>query len=119
MLVTGAAVDADGQISAAQAHLAAAQAAVAPPVADPHHLRTYDSLFKLVCTQPKPGVRQPPVGPGEPEEKEKLVAVPRDQWYVPPVKVFDNLYYIGTQTESTWALTTSAGSSCSTPIFRG
>ena len=26
-----------------------------------------------------------------------------------PAKVFDNLYFIGTQTESTWALTTSKG----------
>src|ERR1022692_752221 len=26
-----------------------------------------------------------------------------------PMKVFDNLYFIGTQTESTWALTTSKG----------
>jgi metallo-beta-lactamase class B len=49
------------------------------------------------------------VGPGESDEKAKLVPTPRDKWYVPPVKVFDNLYFIGTQTESTWALTTSAG----------
>jgi len=102
-------MDAQGQDAVAQAHLAAARAAVSPLTADPGHLRTYDSQFKLICLQPKPGAPSPPVGPGEPEEKGKLVVVPRDRWYVPPVKVFDNLYYIGTQTESTWALTTSAG----------
>jgi metallo-beta-lactamase class B len=109
LLVSFLAVRADGQDSVAQMHLAAAKAAVAPAAADPNHLRTYDSLFKLVCTQPKPGAPSPPVGPGEPEEKGKLAPTPRAGWYVPPVRVFDNLYYIGTQTESTWALTTSAG----------
>jgi len=47
--------------------------------------------------------------PLEPGEQKKLVETPHDEWYVKPAKVFDNLYYIGTKTESTWALTTSAG----------
>jgi len=47
--------------------------------------------------------------PLEPGEQRKLVETPREEWYVKPAKVFDNLYYIGTKTESTWALTTSAG----------
>jgi metallo-beta-lactamase class B len=107
--VSFAGIGAQGQDDVAQAHLAAARAAVAPLTADPNHERTYDAQFKLICLQPKPGAPAPPVGSGPAEEKEKLVPVPRDQWYVPPVRVFDNLYYIGTQTESTWALTTSAG----------
>ncbi|MGA2394961.1 MAG: hypothetical protein ABSH03_16590 [Candidatus Lustribacter sp.] len=102
-------VGAQGQDDVAQAHLSAARAMVAPLTGDPNHLRTYDSMFKLICTQPRAGAPSPPVGPGAPEETEKLVPVPRDKWYVPPVRVFDNLYYIGTQTESTWALTTSDG----------
>jgi metallo-beta-lactamase class B len=109
LLVSFGGLRAQGQDDAAQAHLAAARAAVAPPVPDPEHMRTYDSQFKLICLQPKPGARLAPVGPGPAEEKDKLVAVPREQWYTPPVRVFDNLYYIGTQTESTWALSTSAG----------
>ena len=109
LLVSCFAIDANGQASVAQMHVAAAQAAVAPAGANPKPWQVYRSLFGLVCTQPKPGAPQPHVGPGEPDEKAKLVPTPRDQWYVPPVKVFDNLYYIGTQTESTWALTTSAG----------
>src|SRR5437588_5157471 len=47
--------------------------------------------------------------PLETGEQRKLVETPHDEWYVKPAKVFDNLYYIGTKTESTWALTTSAG----------
>src|SRR5438552_2241672 len=47
--------------------------------------------------------------PLEAGEQRKLVETPHDEWYVKPAKVFDNLYYIGTKTESTWALTTSAG----------
>jgi metallo-beta-lactamase class B len=38
-----------------------------------------------------------------------LIPTPREKWYAPPAKVFDNLYYIGTKTESTWALSTSEG----------
>ena len=109
LLVSCFAMDANGQTSVAQTHVAAAEAAVSPATANAKPWQSYTSLFTLVCTQPKPGARQPAVGPGEPDEKGKLVPTPRDQWYVPPVKVFDNLYYIGTQTESTWALTTSAG----------
>ena len=109
LIVSCFALDASGQTTVAQTHVAAAQAAVSPATANPKPWQSYNALFTLVCTQPKPGARQPAVGPGEPDEKGKLVPTPREQWYVPPAKVFDNLYYIGTQTESTWALTTSAG----------
>jgi metallo-beta-lactamase class B len=110
LLAGGITSDANGQsTSAAQAHVAAAAADVSPSTANAKPWQTYSSMFKLICSQPKAGAKAPFVGTGEPEEKEKLVATPRDQWYVPPVRVFDNLYYIGTQTESTWALTTSAG----------
>ena len=102
-------LEARGQAAAAEAHVAAAKAALSPKTANPKPWQVFESLSKMVCTQPRPGARPPAVGPGEPDEKAKLVPTPRDKWYVPPVKVFDNLYFIGTQTESTWALTTSAG----------
>src|SRR5690348_17351679 len=35
--------------------------------------------------------------PLEPGEQRKLVETPREEWYVKPAKVFDNLYYIGTK----------------------
>ena len=33
----------------------------------------------------------------------------RNNWYAPPFKVFDNLYWMGTRQHSSWALQTSAG----------
>ena len=33
----------------------------------------------------------------------------RTTWYAPPLKVFDNLYWLGTRQHSSWALQTSAG----------
>jgi metallo-beta-lactamase class B len=33
----------------------------------------------------------------------------RATWYAPPYKVFDDLYFVGTQIHSAWALTTTAG----------
>ena len=33
----------------------------------------------------------------------------RANWYAPPFKIFDNLYWLGTRQHSSWALTTSAG----------
>jgi metallo-beta-lactamase class B len=36
-------------------------------------------------------------------------AADRAQWYAEPVKVFDNLYWLGTKIHSSWALTDSRG----------
>lgn len=33
----------------------------------------------------------------------------RDTWYIRPVKVFDNLYFVGSKIHNSWALTTSEG----------
>ena len=33
----------------------------------------------------------------------------REDWYNAPVKVFDNLYFLGTKVHESWAVTTSAG----------
>ena len=37
------------------------------------------------------------------------MAPPREQWYTEPVKVFDNLYFLGTKVHESWAVTTSDG----------
>src|SRR5262249_43555082 len=34
---------------------------------------------------------------------------PRDSWHAEPVKVFDNLYFVGQTEYSVWAVNTSAG----------
>jgi metallo-beta-lactamase class B len=105
-------IDVQAQAEVAQAHVAAAKAAVAPKTANPQPWRFFNSAFNQMCAEPKPGARPQEVGkdvPLEPGEAAKLIPTPREKWYAPPAKVFDNLYYIGTKTESTWALTTSAG----------
>lgn len=110
-LVWGGSVTADGQTEA-QAHVAAAKAAVSPKTPNPQPWHIFNSAFNQMCAEPKPGARPQPAGKGvplEPGEAAKLIPTPREKWYAPPAKVFDNLYYIGTKTESTWALSTSEG----------
>ncbi len=77
------------------------------------------ALLIRICTQAAPLVapnllagvvdRAPtgltPVGAGLPE------------WYAEPVKVFDNLYYVGQTEYSAWAVTTSAGIIIIDPLF--
>lgn len=115
LALAGLAIDACAQTGAAQDHVAAAKAAVSPvspKTGNPQPWRVFNSAFNQMCAQPKPGARAQPLGkdvPLDPPEAEKLTPTPREKWYTPPAKVFDNLYYIGTKTESTWALTTSAG----------
>jgi metallo-beta-lactamase class B len=113
VLVAGwIAMDAKGQATVAQAHVAAAKAVVSPKTANPQPWHVFDSVFNQVCAEPKRGAQPPAVGsnvPLEAFEAAKLIPTPREKWYAPPAKVFDNLYYIGTKTESTWALITSAG----------
>ncbi len=107
-LVTGA----RAQTDPAEKHVAAAKAAVSPNAANPQSWHIFNSAFNQMCAEPKPGARPQPVGkdvPLEPGEAAKLTPTPREKWYAPPAKVFDNLYYIGTKTESTWALNTSGG----------
>lgn len=71
-----------------QAHVAAARTAAGPEHA---------ALFNFLCnptTTPMPVV-------------EKLPA--RSTWHADPVKVFDNLYFVGQTEYSSWAVTTSDG----------
>src|SRR3984893_7853879 len=106
------ALGARAQGDTAQAHVGAAQAAVSPKATNPEPWQEFNPAFNQMCAEPKSGARPQPVGkdvPLEPGEAAKLTSTPREKWYAPPAKVFDNLYYIGTKTESTWALTTSAG----------
>jgi metallo-beta-lactamase class B len=65
------------------------------------------SLFNLLC----------PSLPATPDNVNPLPAPPaglpatpgREPWYTEPVKVFDNLYYVGQTEYSAWALETSEG----------
>jgi metallo-beta-lactamase class B len=79
-----------------EAHVAAAKAAAGQEQIGPFNL----------CTAPVPTPRQRGQAPA--------VAQPqsppdRSRWHAEPVKVFDNLYFVGQTEYSAWAVTTSAG----------
>ncbi len=79
-------------VGTVQSHVAAAKAA-----AGQEHL----GLFNTVCAEPAPPAAAPQTqAPGPPD---------RSQWHAEPVKVFDNLYFVGQTEYSAWAVTTSDG----------
>lgn len=68
---------------------------------------TYMSLFNFLCTVPAPrggGPRAAARGGGRPPGPPD-----RSTWYAEPVKVFDNLYFVGQSEYSAWAVATSEG----------
>lgn len=89
---------------------AAPHVAVAKKAAGQDHL----ALFNNICTPPpKPQPQQAGgQGGGQPQ-----ATPPREKWYAPPVKVFDNLYYVGMTEYSAWAVTTSDGIIVIDPLF--
>lgn len=86
-----------GNTAAVEAHVAAAKAAAGTD---------FTGVFNRVCAAPAPprpaapAATTPPARSGPPE---------RSTWYAEPVKVFDNLYFLGQTEYSVWAVTTSAG----------
>ena len=111
-IATAVAVAVCGGVSRAQTALAPAveqHIAAARVAAGAEHA----GLFEAVCgatrtviaqaasgrgvTPPGPSVGTPPPPP------------PRDTWHAEPVKVFDNLYFVGQTEYSAWAITTSQG----------
>jgi metallo-beta-lactamase class B len=88
----------EGQASTADSHLAAAKAAAA---------QDWIGVYNRICTEADPApaadrAARPatPRAPGPPE---------RSTWHAEPVKVFDNLYFLGQTEYSAWAVTTSQG----------
>jgi metallo-beta-lactamase class B len=54
---------------------------------------------------------------GQPAAQQTPAAPDRSRWAREPLKVFDNLYYVGEQAYSAWAVTTSAGIIIIDPIY--
>ena len=107
LFIGGVAMEANAQTSAAvaQAHVAAARAVAYQPEHDISE--TFDSM----CREPEPNSVITQLSSAPPP-----VAAPRSRarsaWYAEPVKVFDNLYYVGSSNQnnqSVWAVTTSEG----------
>ena len=64
-------------------------------------------LLNRVCAvTPTPA---PQAGRGPAAAPAQRSDPPREQWYAEPVKVFDNLYFVGTKVHGAWAVTTSEG----------
>jgi metallo-beta-lactamase class B len=90
---------ATAQSAQSQAHVAAAKAAAGSDFA---------GVFSRICTEAAPRTPAEPRAargatprpPGPP---------PRESWHAEPVKVFDNLYFVGQTEYSVWAINTSAG----------
>src|SRR5437879_9151927 len=97
--------DANAQNSGVEAHVAAGKAAMNPKSASAKSWEVYDYLYNMQCTPPKPGAGNAEGGNNESQS----VPRPHDQWYVEPAKVFDNLYYLGTNIDDIWAINTYAG----------
>jgi metallo-beta-lactamase class B len=74
---------------------------------------TYQNLFNFLCTVPAPrggGARAGGARAGGPSPSGRGPTVPeRSTWYAEPVKVFDNLYFVGQSEYAAWAVTTSDG----------
>ena len=86
------------QDSQVAAHVAAAKTAAGSDFA---------GVFNRICSEAAPTSPRPDDGrgrgarpPGPP---------PRDSWHAEPVKVFDNLYFLGQTEYSVWAVKTSEG----------
>ena len=94
LVIGGMKMIAESRADTVEAHVAAAKAA-----AGQEHV----FLFNSLCAEPAPATQQsrapaPPSGPTD-----------RSQWHAEPVKVFDNLYFVGQTEYSAWAVTTSQG----------
>src|SRR5215216_4606720 len=93
--------EAQAQPAKAEAHVATAKT-----IAETPGLYDLTPTFKLLCTERKPiQQRAAAATPANP----RIQRVPeRSQWYVEPLKVFDNLYNVGTEWY-VWAVKTSDG----------
>jgi metallo-beta-lactamase class B len=96
LLTFGAPVRAQGDDAQVAAHVNAAKTAAG---------KDFEGVFSRVCTEARapaaPTSAAPPARPSGPPE--------RSTWYAEPVKVFDNLYFVGQSEYSAWAVTTSDG----------
>jgi metallo-beta-lactamase class B len=73
----------------------------------------YQNLFNFLCAVPAPASARAtanrPRSGGAPARPAARPAPDRSTWYTEPVKVFDNLYFVGQSEYSAWAVTTSDG----------
>ena len=94
--------EARAQATAANVHVEAARAAIAPTATTlSTKLHTFQALFDQACVEPQL--------PDQMRTNDRSAVVPRKEWFAWPANVFDNLYFIGTRTAGVWAINTSDG----------
>jgi metallo-beta-lactamase class B len=96
-----ASLDANAQAAKAEAHVAAAKAIASEP-----GLYDLTSTFNLLCKERKTQSIEEALGKGANPRARRVPE--RAQWYVEPVKVFDNVFKVGTEWY-VWAVKTSDG----------
>src|SRR5579864_9376503 len=100
-LAVAAASSAAAQSAQSDAHVAAAKAAAGTDFAGVFNRICSEAVLRAAAARPaagRAGAAQRPPGPP-----------PRESWHAEPVKVFDNLYFLGQTEYSVWAITTSQG----------
>ena len=90
----------------AQSNTKTAHREAALKAAGQDHLALYKRICEPAATtaaaaQPARGATPPAAAPRQPP--------PREQWHAEPVKVFDNLYFVGTREHGAWAVAGSEG----------
>jgi len=81
-----------------EAHVAAAKAAAG---------NDFAAVFTRICREAAPSAM--PALPPAARTARQPGPPPRESWHAEPVKVFDNLYFLGQTEYSAWAVTTTAG----------
>jgi len=104
LLLVGSMLAAQNANDTPEAHVAAAKTAAG---------EDYQNLFNFLCTVPGPR------GGGRGGQRQGVPQGPPDRstWYAEPVKVFDNLYFLGQTEYSVWAVATSEGMIAIDTIF--
>jgi len=98
-------LNAQGQVrsGSAEVHVAAAKAVAYKPGQD------FTWVFDQNCKEPAPRPAQ--ARPAQPAAAASAApkVPPKSEWFQEPSKVFDNLYYVGSQLQSMWLVKTSDG----------
>ena len=100
--LAGARTAARSQADEVERHVAAAKAA-----AGAHHGRLFEYLCPALRPRPRPAGGQTS-RPAVPDVSE---------WHAEPAKIFDNLYFLGTQSLNSYAITTSGGIVVIDPLY--
>jgi metallo-beta-lactamase class B len=106
IVVAMAAMAAQSVPDTVERHVAAANAAAGTE---------YAGLATRLCTPPAAAAAN--ATPATPATPRAPGAPAKETWYAKPVKVFDNLYFVGQSEYSAWAVTTSGGTIIIDPIF--